>query len=187
MVVRFEVDACLPVSQISTISPGNSTAEVSLSDQLSNLFVTSSTWTPTSAAASTAGYPLVTIGGKEVPQETIMEMKTSAKGKMRWTEAYPQLFLSQTPHIFIATHTNGVVTEVVEKELGSLEMANMGKAFQPNFWRLKLALEAVQELAVLHGKDAKLSLVCHNGELKVYERRNQDGCLPDEVMSRFDA
>ncbi len=176
LVVRFEVDARLPTLDNSS---GTSLSDVvdDMSSQLSDLSVAPDTAAPSS--------PIVVIGGKEISQEVIVELKTTSDGKAKWAETYPQLFLSQTPHLFLATHTKGTFTEVAQEELGSTKMVGMGVGFQSRFWRLKVALEAIQELAVLHGKDARLSLLCHKGELKVYSRKDPRSCLPDDVLQRF--
>ncbi len=182
MVVRFEVDACLEEG-ISTSTPGTAQNVDDLANQLSGLSVSSS-----SPEMRPAGPHIDMIfAGVDVQQDALVEMTTRANGKVRWVETYPQLSLSATPHMFIAAHTEGVITSITKKKLGTPEMEEIGQTLRPTFWKLKLALEAIQELAILHGKAGRLSLVCDDGVMQVYRKESQESCLPEEVVARFDA
>lgn len=105
-----------------------------------------------------------------------------------WKELYPQLFLSQTPHHFLGVHQSGRFREVEKRKLGTdpdfLAVANQ---MQESLKKLRQALEMIQELVIEHGAKGRLSLVCEDGELKVYERESQASCLPKEFIARFDS
>ena len=183
MIVRFEVDACLPTDSASKVTDQETKSLDDLSSQLSNFSLTSSS---SQEKASSGPSIDIIMGGREVPQGTLVEMTCRAEGKLKWADSYPQLFLTQIPHFFLATHNNGVVTHISDNKLSSENMIEKNKTLQPAFRKLKLVLEMIQESAVLHGNGARLSLMCQKGELKIYKRKSQESCLPEDILRRFD-
>src|SRR5579872_25249 len=94
MVVRFEVDACLPFHPI-----------LSHHD------------TPPTLTTNkpTLRFPHVAIirAGSRVPQSHLIELKTYSKAAGKsWSKSYPQLYLSQTPHIYYGNHKGGKFSEI---------------------------------------------------------------------------
>lgn len=124
--------------------------------------------------------------GVDVQQGALVKMAIRPDGQVDWKEVYPQLFLSATPHLFVATHSEGRVTRITKWEVGTPEMEEIERGLQPTFWKLKHALETIQELVILHGKSGRLSLVCENGIMQVYRRTGVESSLPDKLLSRFD-
>lgn len=169
MVVRSEVDACVE----STSQQEQGIA----ADMLEH------------ANATTQHGVEVIIGGNFVSQDDLVELKTNTHRKLtfhRWKYVYPQLFLSVTPNVFLAVHERGHFDTVIKERLDSPNMRNAKEAFQPRLLALVAVLEMIQELAVRYGKEARLSLVCKQGKLSVYQRDSKESCLPTGVLARFE-
>jgi len=186
IVMRFEVDACYPSDPPPTSSQPRTSHlptddDDALADTLSSLNL--------SSAPSTVTSGLRTIrGGKQVPQSSIIELKTRSERSAQsldWTDIFPQLFLSQTPHQIIGVHQRGRFFQLLEKNLQSAEMKAIERTCQPGFKRLRRALADIRNVAITRGKNARLSLVCRNGVLQVMERTAAPSCLPDEILGRF--
>ncbi|KAK0487082.1 hypothetical protein IW261DRAFT_1548229 [Armillaria novae-zelandiae] len=192
MVVRFEVDACVPTKPtgitkhvpVASSSSSQTTVDA-LSDLLSEVKIGPS---PTSVIAVTPSRSLtVKSGGSYVPQSAILELTTVSERRrpqFDWYEQYPQLFLSQTPRHFLGIHNQGQFRAVEKNELSAL--ANQARMVQPSMKKLVKVLRAIQALVVKKGKTGRLTLI-RNGEwLRIYERRSQEGCLPEEYLAKFE-
>jgi hypothetical protein len=185
MVVRFEVDACIPppgkyprrsVSNIDDIT--NSLSSISLSQASPN--------------SPLNGQLTVHEGGSEVPSTAVVELTTRSVNTMKlngydWKEAYPQLFFSQTAHHILAIHQRGRFTEIQKRKLSSDEIKAVEKDAQGDFKRLRNVLDTIKEIVIAHGKKGRLSLVCVGGELRVYKRTSDESCLPESAIALFDA
>lgn len=189
MVVRFEVDACIPPSnpKVKVGSKAASTANVDdLVDALAGVSLKSN-----SSPALEDEYGLcIRQAGSHLPQSNIVELATISswrQDQFDWAETYPQLFLSQTPHHFLAVHERGRFTTIVKRRLGSPELKEIEKKTQNAFWKLWRVLKVIKDVVVKDGRDGRLSLLCQNGELKVYERTSKDSCLPETIMKKFEA
>lgn len=186
MVVRFEVDACIPPS---TKPKGTSPSDI---DALADaLFNTSLSSTPEVSSTTEDKYGLcIRRGGILVDQDNIAELttiSTKRRGLFNWSETYPQLFLSQTPYHFLGIHDRGRFETIEKRQLGSGVLRSIEQSLQGVLWQLRLLLDVIKELVVKHGKSGRLSLVCQGGELKVYKRSNEDSCLPEDILARFDS
>ncbi|KAI0365689.1 hypothetical protein BV20DRAFT_1027527 [Pilatotrama ljubarskyi] len=200
MVVRFEVDACTAQPRPAASSPRTSTAPRitgsrtttgapnidSLADALAGLGVSTST-SNTSTSIDTIS---VIRAGSQVPQSTIVELVTRSKkyvDQFDWAEKYPQLLLSSTPHLFLGVHDRGTFERVKKHALGSAEMRHVETdlRMQRAFGQLVAVLRSIQELVKEHGQRGRLSLVCQDGVLKVYERTSDAGCLTEDELARF--
>ncbi|TFK40515.1 hypothetical protein BDQ12DRAFT_679577 [Crucibulum laeve] len=202
MVVRFEVDACLPTEAPATkkstpslgASTGKSASNVDdLIDSLANVKISptdsSSPSSIPSSATDSAVYLQVIKGGNQVPQSAIIELTTRSEARasqLDWAESFPQLFLSQTAHHFLAIHQRGRFIEIQKRKLTSPELQKVASDIQPYLKKLRRILDDIKALVIKHGERGRLSLVCIDGDLKVYERSVQDSCLPDEVLARFE-
>ena len=185
MVVRFEVDACIPppgkyprrsVSNIDDIT--NSLSSISLSRAPNSSF--------SNAQLS------VREGGSQVPFTAVVELTTRSVNTMKlhgydWKEAYPQLFFSQTAHHILAVHQRGCFTEIQKRKLSSNELKAVEKEAQGDLKRLRKVLDTIKEIVISHGRNGRLSLVCVEGELKVYKRTSDESCLPGSAIALFDA
>ncbi|TFY81638.1 hypothetical protein EWM64_g2374 [Hericium alpestre] len=170
MVVRFEVDACLPSDEKN--------AELdSMTRSLATLNVASeSSWSQ--------GLHII-HAGSEVPQQSLVELKTTGSRKsVKWSEVFPQLYLSQTPWFYIGYHENGTFSELQIHK--TVEMEAQRDFFEPRLRKLGQMLKTIQELVVAHGTKTRLSLVCQGGVLSLYERVTRENCLPAEELARPD-
>ena len=185
MVVRFEVDACIPppgkyprrsVSNIDDIT--SSLSSISLSQ--------ASPGSPSNAQLT------VREGGSEVPSTAVIELATRSVTTMKfqgydWKEAYPQLFFSQTAQHILAVHQRGRFTEIQKRKLSSDELKSVEKETQGDLKKLRNVLDIIKEIVIAHGRQGRLSLVCVGGKLKVYRRTSDESCLPKSEMALFDA
>ncbi|KAJ7055901.1 hypothetical protein C8F01DRAFT_1211566 [Mycena amicta] len=210
MVVRFEVDAHVPAPVVQRGVGRGGTALDDLSSQLANMRVTkpvgipgtsrnapayayASSLTSTRATASPepfiSEYGLTVIeGGNQIAHDSLVEITTRTQRRaqdMDWTENYPQLFLSQTPNHFLGIHNRGRFVQVVRRVLGRGEFATVEKGMQPSLRKLRKVLAVIAQLVRAHGERGRLTLVCREGTLRVYERESMESCLPDELLERF--
>ncbi|CCL99525.1 uncharacterized protein FIBRA_01543 [Fibroporia radiculosa] len=189
IVVRFEVDACIAPSR--SLRPTAPSANVdSLSDLISGLDV--ARISQTSKIDTSASTPELDIirAGSQVLHDCVIELTTRSRNYIHqydWVDAYPQLYLSQTKHHFLAAHGRGEFTAITKRTLGSPEMNAIDAQLQAGFRKLRRALEEIQELVIEHGKEGRLSLVFSRGKLQVFKRSGQDSCLPEKMLARFDA
>ncbi|KAF9805023.1 hypothetical protein IEO21_09222 [Rhodonia placenta] len=177
MVVRFEVDACLP-TECDTSSTAPSSDVDGLTDMFSGMDV---------GEASTTELDVISAG-QQIPQDAIIEMSTRWKagaGRFNWKESYPQLYLSQTPHHYLAMHDSGEFYEITKRRLDCAEMKEVDGKTQTKFRQLRQILGTIQELLIEHGQSTSLSLVYKNGELLVFKRSMQESLIPDELFTRF--
>ncbi|KAJ8503210.1 hypothetical protein ONZ45_g11065 [Pleurotus djamor] len=178
MVVRCEVDAYLP--------HGTKTSVNELADSLAEVNIRAS---PRSEDATfVSGIAVYPSGSWSLPQSSIVEITTRSfwnYQNLNWSDVYPQIYLSQTPHLFIGLHHRGTFTRLVQENLGSPPMRRIYAAEQPKMKMLRWLLGDIQKRLRKHGPDAKISLVCRGGVLGVYERDSYDDCLPEEVLDYF--
>lgn len=184
MVVRFEVDACIPTAAV------RKSANIDeLTDTLANVSIAQ---TQKSLPKSISHGLTILRGGQISPQSSMIELSTVSqrrRAEYNWKELYPQLFLSQTPHHFLAIHDRGRFLTIEKRRLEtrtSTELVNAAKDLQVNLRKLRAALGKIQEMVKEEGERGRISLVCENGVLSVFERVGREGCLPDEFMARFE-
>ena len=78
---------------------------------------------------------------------------------------------------------------MIRRELGTSEMRAVERSWriQRGYRQLVAVLKVIQELAQEYGERGRLSLVCRDGRLEVYERTNDGGTLEDFELKRFSA
>ncbi|KAI0823948.1 hypothetical protein BC628DRAFT_462892 [Trametes gibbosa] len=194
LVVRFEVDACtaqpVPIRRSTSSHAGNGVARVdSITDALRGLNVSSTARRTTLSGAS--AITVIRAGG-EVSQSSIVELKTRSKNyvdQFDWVEQYPQLFLSYTPNLFLAVHNRGTFERIKKHTLGSAELhpVETDPQIQRSFKQLVAVLRTIQELVKSHGLQGRLTLVCQDGVLRVYQRTSSMGTVPAQELARFNA
>jgi len=187
MVVRFQVDACIP-------PPGKyPRRSVSNIDDITSSLSSFSFMQASRGPDSPSNTQLtVREGGSEIPSTAVVQLATRSVTSMRlrgcdWKEAYPQLFFSQTAHHILAIHQRGRFTEIQKRKLSSDELKAVGKEIQGDLKKLRKFLDVIKEIVIAHGKKGRLSLVCVGGELKVYKRTSDESCLPESAIALFDA
>lgn len=186
MVVRFEVDACLPFRTIRHRKSNDARNRAQRTESPARESDMSTVGTVT---RPTLRFPHVAViqAGSRVPQSHLIELKTysgSRAGK-HWSRSYPQLFLSQTPHIYYGAHKNGKFSDIKKYSLGEPRLKPIDQNAQVGFKKLKVTLKAIQELVRKHGTDGRISLVCNGRELGVYQRECTGSCLPKYAMALF--
>ncbi|KAJ7119734.1 hypothetical protein C8R44DRAFT_672654 [Mycena epipterygia] len=189
MVVRFEVDACIPSAAPARATSNTAHGVDDLLTSLAGINLGSSRASAT-APVSTSKHGLTVIdGGGSVPHSAIVELTTRAERRAAeydWKDAYPQLFFSQTPHHFLAVHNRGRFSAVNKRKLASPELQAVERGMQLSLKKFRAALDVIRDLVVKHGQRGRLTLVCRGGKLEVFERTSNASCLPDEVMARFE-
>ena len=176
MVVRFEVDACLPYDAASSIPPSNNSV-VGRRSTKGNPF-----------SGSDLDPPAVKIirgGSSQVPQTHLVEVHDHNNLNMRWPDAYPQLYLTKTPHMYHAFHKNGVFTSVEKFTLGQSELADVDKSEQVGFKKLRKLLGDIRTLVLKHGP-MRISLVCEGKKLSAYRIPEGESCLPKDALDLFE-
>jgi hypothetical protein len=187
MVVRFEVDACL------SDTPSRLSKNVGIDDLVASLSATRLSSNPAGPLENASSSPtnlIIQRAGTLIPQSRVVELATRAEHNIStydWSETYPQLALSQTPHHILGAHQRGTFTNIFQRTLKGPGLAGAALAAREGLIKLRAVLDAVQELAVEYGKKNGLSLVCKDGQLMAYEREGSKGCLPEEYLKRFDA
>jgi hypothetical protein len=175
MVVRFEVDACLPYDDTSSASPSNNPAPSKTVTEMK----------PSSGSSSNnPGVNIIRAGSSQVPQTHLLEIKTHSCPFIKWKEAYPQLYLSQTPHIYHAFHKNGTFTSVRKFMLDQSELVEVDKSAQVGFKKLRKLLGYIQLLVLKYGA-MRISLVCVGKTLSVYRIPQGESCLPEDALALF--
>jgi hypothetical protein len=179
-----EVDACYTHSD--NIAQAHSGIDLDqLAQRMGNTKILSIDTTVDSNSTSSIS---IRQGGRIVPQSDLIELKTCAEhklGRFDWADAYPQLFLSQTPHHLIAAHVEGTFRSMKRGHLDSDDMRRREASAQPKLKKLRALLQSIQELLVSRGTDAKLSLVCHGEMLELFDRTSPSLVVPADVLKRF--
>ena len=171
MVVLFEVDACLPI-RATPSRPRTPSSPAPATHTINK---------------PTLRFPHVAVirAGSPVPQSHLIELKTYSKAGKGWDNSYPQLFLSQTPHIYYGSHKGGKFSEIKKFALGDPHLEHIDQNAQVGFKKLKMALTTIQELVRRRGTGGRISLVCKGKELGVHQRQNAGGCLPKYALALF--
>lgn len=198
MIVRFEVDACTtqptpPVRAPARTNRRRTSNDAlpsvdSLADALGGLNV-STRPTPSQNAYSTPTIAVIRAGS-QIPQSSVVELVTRSQNfvdQFDWAEQYPQLLLSYTPHLFLGVHNRGTFDRVKKHVLGSAELrpVETDPKIQRAFRQLVTILRTIQDLVKSHGQRGRLTLLCQDGLLKVYQRTSNAGCLPEDELVRF--
>ncbi|KAG8898600.1 hypothetical protein FRC00_002592 [Tulasnella sp. 408] len=177
VLLRFEIDARIEIQEDSSDSKDDVDE---LADALSSLLTTPSK-APAKKASSFAGLNVKPSGNRAmIPQSSIIKLKTRAEHKpLNMDDVGPQIYLSQTPYLYLAKHTRGEFqpaqrilpdTEKIELQLGRLREALLD------------IVEVVREQAQGEG----LCLICVDRKLELYKRKVGTGReVGWEIMSKF--
>lgn len=204
MVVRFEVDACLrtPVQakssnahtrpRVEEKAVGASTQDI---DQLTTALAStklSSTDPPAKSIQVVDGKTLhIQKVGSIVSQNNIIELGTISHrrmvgGEIEWEEKFLQMRLSQTPHHYMGVHQHGRFVELQKSALSvSPQFTSAEKTCKQAVRQLRLLLDTIRKVVIQHGAKGRLTLVCQQGKLEVYNRVSDKDCIPREFLSKF--
>ena len=126
---------------------------------------------------------VVSKSGPVIPQDSLVELKTARLGLGNTLrQAFLQLYLSQTPHLFVGIHLHGLFEKI--ERIASQDMVTERKKATRSLQRLVLVLHAVRQLAIERPM-SPLSLVFRDRRLCMYERRSREGDLQEEMARRF--
>ncbi|KAI6006617.1 hypothetical protein F5J12DRAFT_927484 [Pisolithus orientalis] len=182
VLLRYEVDACVEseseddsfLASFSALSIGATGGASTLPDD--------------SAFSSRFGMKVkLTSPRSVVPQSSVIEITTrAARRELDWKEAYPQLYLSQTPYLYLAKHTRGTFGRVEKFQINSKGMAAHAREAEASMAKLEALLSAILKAVRKHGEGVPLSLVYRAGELKLYKRK-QGTRQPfgKDILSKF--
>lgn len=127
---------------------------------------------------------IIRAGSSKVPQTHLLEIKTHNKMTLKWSKTYPQLYLSQTPHVYHAFHQNGTFTHVKKFALGQSELEGIHNNAREGFKKLRKLLGYIKSLVLRH-EAARVSLVCVGRTLSVYRIPQGESCLPEDALALF--
>ncbi|KAF9651351.1 hypothetical protein BDM02DRAFT_3091263 [Thelephora ganbajun] len=197
LVVRFEVDACLPSDDPESktirkphIDNDDDDDDTALLGALSGLFIGASSHSTTMSSPSplTSADLKMFRAGTQVPDSNLLEMTTRSEisaANFDWGDAYPQLYFSQTPNHYLAVHRNGTFFSIAKRRIGERDLVAIESRAQPGFRQLKEILGEIQAMVKKGGTGGRISLVCKDGVLKVHERTSKESCLPEDSLALF--
>lgn len=190
MVVRFEVDACLPPEPKATRDIDDDDPDSSLLGAMSGLSIgtrSKSTTTPSPSPLSSTDLKIIRAGA-QVPQSNLLEMTTRSEisaANFDWGDAYPQLYFSQTPIHHLAVHRSGTFFSIAKRKIGKNDLVAVESEAQTGFGKLRKLLGEIQTTVKKGGASRRISLVCQDGILKVHERDSKERCLPEDLLALF--
>jgi hypothetical protein len=114
-------------------------------------------------------------------------MKTRASHKpLDWDDAYPQLYLSQTPYLYLAKHNRGEFIAVEKVELGGDRMRVYVQRARTGLEKLRAVLAEVLSAVREAGSGVELCLVCVDGKLTLRKRKEGTGkVVGKEILGEF--
>jgi hypothetical protein len=180
VLLRFEVDACTGVDADD------------LSSAFSGLGITSNNSPASTTARSSSAISGISIVRTTprtlVPQSSLIELKTRASHKpLDWDEVYPQLYLSQTPYLYLAKHTRGAFIGVESVQLAGSSMRTHAKRAEAGMVKLKAVLDDILNVVRGEARGVKFSLVCERGRLALYKRKEGTGkIIGSDILSKFE-
>ena len=131
--------------------------------------------------------------GVLVPQSSLVEMGTKAEkridleGGIDWKEYFPQVFLSQTPHHYLALHQAGRFKKIQIHSLKAGVFLEQQEKQQQTFNNLYVLLKKIKELVLSEGEENSLTLVfqINTKEFKIYERKTKTNLLPESWVQKL--
>jgi hypothetical protein len=178
ILLRFEVDACVGVA--------NAEAD-DLSSAFSKLGIAANS-KPSEGGATNSKVTIIrTTPRSIVPQSSLIELKTRASHRpLDWTEAYPQLYLSQTTYLYLAKHNRGSFINVEKVSIAGDAMNGYARQAEAGMGKLKAVLDEVLRAVRDAGEGVGLCLVCERGKLALYQRKEGTGkAVGKDILRRF--
>ncbi|EIW75633.1 hypothetical protein CONPUDRAFT_140047 [Coniophora puteana RWD-64-598 SS2] len=172
----------MTVGSSATKSAATSVGNAAVSTESSTIFGLSILLQRSGDSASTTREP--------VAQSSLIKIKTRASHRpLDWDEAYPQLYLSQTPHFYLARHQRGLFSSSIEKytleglESDLLVGPEVRKAREGLKKLRGLLREILDEVRKVEDESAQLCLVREGKALALYKRVEGTGKrLSEEVV-----
>ncbi|KAG8859345.1 hypothetical protein FRB96_004560 [Tulasnella sp. 330] len=175
ILLRFEVDACTAIPA----AVGNEDEEDALTSAFSSL------------TTNTRLFPGLTVRRSAsrtiVPQASLIELKTRAAHKpLDWADTYPQLYLSQTPYLYLAKHNRGAFQPAEKYDLAGRDLRMYAERAEIGMVKLRDVLHQVIESVKTEGEGVDLSLVCEGSSLALYRRKAGTGrAVGEDILAMF--
>jgi hypothetical protein len=178
VLLRFNVNACTGVD----------------ADDLSLAFTGLGITSTDPPTANTANSPPVsgitiirTTPRTLVPQSSLIEVTTRADNRsLDWSKTYPQLYLSQTPNVYLAKHTDGTFVSLDKFSLtGDDVRMSLKQKTEAQMGKLKAVVSDI--LDAVRNNEGTFCLVYEGGKLALYKRREGTGkIIGSDILSRFE-
>lgn len=186
VLLRFEVDACLPsVSDLADSLNGMGLSSTASAYKTSQLKAT----TRSSSSSTTTNPISVQLTSRPlVAQDSLIELKTMSQNKnIVWNKVYPQLYLSGTPHLYLAKHSRGSFTTLQRYDLHGSTLRPYAKAAEQGLGKLVESLRELSTYLQEAGPGIGFSLIGSvSGDLKLYRRKKGTGRgLTTDIVARF--
>ncbi|CAE6482643.1 unnamed protein product [Rhizoctonia solani] len=128
--------------------------------------------------------------GEYVPQDLLMDIKLAHKGKVYWSNVYPQCLLSQTPNLKVAARTTtprgeNFVTQIQTYDQHSLKTEHQRQSSQ--FRRLVSVIKQMRQIIQAFGNSSQpLAFVwSRKGDMRVHKIHEKGKYLSDEGLDKF--
>ncbi|KAI0345468.1 hypothetical protein BDW22DRAFT_1342836 [Trametopsis cervina] len=82
-------------------------------------------------------------------------------------------------------HQRGDFNEVRKIDFEAAGMKAAAEAAQPVLKKLGRLLDEILYIVLEHGQEGRFSVVCRGGELKMYQRKDEETFIPDDILARF--
>ncbi len=107
------------------------------------------------------------------PHSILLELKSrSTRNTVDIQDTYPQLFLSQTPNLFIGKHNRGDFITVEKVRLEGDDFRSEGERIAPDLGKLVWILKEMRSIALrvkLKGKGNGVAFMCRETDLQAWE------------------
>lgn len=147
-----------------------------------NLPKSGSATTKSTTTDPSTGIKVIHSGGKVAPQSSIIEIKTRwSRSLYQVEDSFPQLFFSQTPHLFLGRHDRGRFYEIIQHDLADLDQEKARRDLK----KVVALLREVREVMLDEGRSKRLSLIYSGKMLALYEHEGGLG-LPEQLKAYFE-
>ncbi|KAI6019172.1 hypothetical protein EDC04DRAFT_3093121 [Pisolithus marmoratus] len=182
VLLRYEVDACVELESDDDHPSKFSSSPLNAATRETSIFFDES------AYPSCFGINIKLTSPRSVlPQSSVVEIKTrSARREPNWKDIYPQLYLSQTPYLYLARHIRGTFGQVEKVQLSAQGTAAHAEEAETAMAKLETLLSDILKAVRKHGRGVPLSLVYRAGKLQLYKRGDGVGQpLENDILDKF--
>jgi hypothetical protein len=193
VLLRFEVDACLPsVSDLTDALSGmglSSTAPAPASAPASKTSELTAATPSSSSPTTTSPVPVQLTGTPLVAQDSLVEVTTMSQTKnVIWNRVFPQLYLSGTPHLYVGKHFKGSFSILQRYHLHGSALRPYTAEVEQGLGKLVKWLEELSKYLQEAGPGIGFSLIGSliGADLKLYRREKGTGRgLTKDIVARF--
>lgn len=187
ILARFEVDGFLP-------DIAGSTSVSSVSEEIDGLTASlqsislSSTRKPVEASPKFESHNLKVLrGGFNVPQDSLLELKTRAQHRpIQTSDVIFQLWFGQIRHLIAGYHHRGTFMRTEQKDFEREgKFKNFEKDNQDAIGKFVNVIDQIKK-ALTDGKRNKAVLLFVGGKMKLYERTGSWNALPADLLSKWE-